>query len=114
MAGKPRNTHPAVTAQKIAELSALARAIDRDEAQEIKAAGRAILLRHQTVRKLITSLKEARMARHLTLTETGEQSGIGKANLSRLENDPTPNPTLDTLLRYAEAVGIQLHIHLGA
>ena len=114
MAAKPRSVHPALSARRIAELSALARVIDRDESEEIKSAGRAILLRHRTVRKLIASLKEIRLEKHLSLADVGEQSGIGKANLSRLENDPTPNPTLDTLLRYAEAVGVELRIRLSA
>ena len=107
-----RRTHPALTPQRIAELSGLARKIDREEAEQIKAEGRAILLRHETVRKLIRTVKEARLAKGLSLGQIGEESGIGKANLCRLENDLDPNPTLDTLLRYAEAVGVALHVNV--
>ena len=40
----------------------------------------------------------------------GQRRCIDKANLCRLETDLDPNPTLDTLLRYAEAVGVEMHI----
>jgi DNA-binding phage protein len=113
MATITRKSHPALTPKRLAALNALAGKIDREEAPELKAAGRSILLRHGTVRQLIASLKEARLAKDLSLGEVGERSGIGKANLSRLENDPTPNPTLDTLLRYAEAVGVKMRVSLG-
>lgn len=113
MPDRARRTHPALTARRIAELSALARKIDREESEEIKWQGRAILLRHQTVKKLIQAVKAARLAKEISLAEVGEQSGIGKANLCRLENDLDPNPTLDTLLRYAEAVGVELHVSVG-
>jgi len=113
MANNTRRTHPALTPRRITELSELARKIDREEAEEIKAEGRAILLRHETVRKLIRAVKQARLAKGLSLGEVGERSSIGKANLCRLENDLDPNPTLDTLLRYAEAVGVELRISVG-
>lgn len=105
-----RRTHPALTPKRVAELSELARKIDREEAEEIKAEGRAILLRHETIKKLISAVKEARLAKGLSLGEVGERSSIGKANLCRLENDLAPNPTLDTLLRYAEAVGVEIRV----
>ncbi len=30
-------------------------------------------------------------------------------SISRLENDPTPNPTMLTFARYAAALGLELH-----
>jgi DNA-binding phage protein len=113
MATNTRRTHPALTPQRIAELSELARKIDREEAEQIKAEGQAILLRHETVKKLIRAVKDARLAKGLSLAEVGERSSIGKANLCRLETDLDPNPTLDTLLRYAGAVGVELHVSVG-
>ncbi len=109
-----RKTHPALTAQRVSELNEIGRQVDSEEAAELEATGRAILLRHETIRKLIVALKQARLAKNLSLGEVGEQSGIGKANLSRLENDPVPNPTLDTLVRYAEAVGVKMQVSIGA
>jgi hypothetical protein len=113
MADSNRRTHPALTTRRIAELRVLARKIDREEAEQIKSEGRAILLRHETVKKLIRAVKEARLAKGLSLGEVGERSSIGKANLCRLETDLDPNPTLDTLLRYAGAVGVEIRISVG-
>jgi predicted Zn-dependent protease len=113
MATGNRRTHPALTPQRIAELRNLAKKIDREEAQQIKAEGQAILLRHETVKNLIRAVKEARLAKGLSLGEVGERSSIGKANLCRLETDLDPNPTLDTLLRYAAAVGVEIRVNVG-
>jgi len=83
----------------------LARQIDRDEAAEIKTTGRRMLARHRRLREAVAMLKQERERLNLSLDEVGRRSGIGKVNLSRLENSPTANPTLDTLARYAEAIG---------
>ncbi len=40
------------------------------------------------------------------------RTGIEKDNLSRLENASNPNPTIDTLTRYAGAVGKEVVITL--
>jgi transcriptional regulator with XRE-family HTH domain len=44
----------------------------------------------------------------LTLARLSARCGIDQPALSRLENGHTPNPTLDTLLRYAAALGKRL------
>jgi transcriptional regulator with XRE-family HTH domain len=44
----------------------------------------------------------------LTLADVSARCGIDQPALSRLENGHTPNPTLDTLWRYAAAVGKRL------
>jgi DNA-binding XRE family transcriptional regulator len=107
-----RKTHPKMTPQRIAELAELAKKIDREEDESIKAKGRAIFRRHEMMQKVIAGLKAARQAQGLSLAEVGEKSGIGKANLSRLENDASPNPTWDTIARYAESVGRKLEVTL--
>jgi DNA-binding phage protein len=113
MAKQERKTHPSLTPARIAELSKLARQIDQEEAQDIKAKARAIFLRHETVRALIAAIKDARIAKGLSLGEVGDRSSIGKANVCRLETELDPNPTLDTLLRYADAVGVQIRVSVG-
>jgi transcriptional regulator with XRE-family HTH domain len=45
---------------------------------------------------------------HATLTDLSACCGIDQPALSRLENGHTQNPTLDTLWRYAAAVGKRL------
>jgi DNA-binding XRE family transcriptional regulator len=69
------------------------------------------------VRVLIHDLKEARNAAGLTLAEVSKRTGMDQATLSRLENGRQPNPTIDTLWRYARAVGRRLvltHVDPGA
>jgi DNA-binding XRE family transcriptional regulator len=60
------------------------------------------------VRVLIHELKKTRQMAGLTLAVVSKRSGIDQATLSRLENGRQPNPTVDTLWRYARAVGRRL------
>ncbi len=108
--GTTRKTHSKMTPERIAELAKLADKIDREESASIKAKARSAFARHEMMQKVISSLKAARQAQGLSLAEVGERSGIGKANLSRLENDASPNPTWDTIARYAESVGRKLEV----
>ena len=61
-----------------------------------------------SVKVLIHELKQAREAARLTLAAVSKRTGMDQATLSRLENGRQPNPTVDTLWRYARAVGRQL------
>jgi hypothetical protein len=66
------------------------------------------------VRVVVHDLKKAREAAGLTLASVSKRTGMDQASLSRLENGRQPNPTVDTLWRYARAVGRQLvltHAH---
>ena len=56
----------------------------------------------------IRALKNERELRGLSLTTIAERSGIDKAVLSHLENGLQTNPTVDTLYRYASAIGVEL------
>lgn len=56
------------------------------------------------LRPFLAELKELREEAGLSLTEVARRCGIDKAALSRLENGQNPNPTLDTLWRYAAAL----------
>jgi DNA-binding XRE family transcriptional regulator len=60
------------------------------------------------VRVLIHELRKMRQAAGLTLATMSKRTGMNQASLSRLENGRQPNPTVDTLWRYASAVGRQL------
>ena len=53
-------------------------------------------------------LKAERQAQGLSLADVETRTGIGRAALSRLENDAEANPTVVTLLRYSEALGKKL------
>jgi DNA-binding Xre family transcriptional regulator len=57
-------------------------------------------------------LRKAREDAGLSLTDVEKRTGIDKATLSRLETGKQSNPTVDTLVRYAAAVGKQLVLTL--
>ena len=63
---------------------------------------------HFPAQELIRQLKASREAAALTLAEVSARCGIDQPALSRLENGHSQNPTLDTLWRYAAAVGKRL------
>ena len=56
----------------------------------------------------MSKLKQERVRAGLSLADVSKLSGIDSAALSRLENGQQPNPTLDTLYRYAAAVGKEI------
>lgn len=60
------------------------------------------------LRLALAELKRIREAAGLSLADVAERSGIDKAALSRLENGVHDNPTVETLMRYAAAVGKKL------
>jgi DNA-binding XRE family transcriptional regulator len=62
------------------------------------------------VRALCARLRKLRENAGLSLTEFSEQSGLTRAMISRLENGWNLNPTLETLFRYAEALGVGLKL----
>jgi len=53
-------------------------------------------------------VKERAKATGLPLADVSARCGIDPPALSRLENGHPPNPTLDTLRRYAVALGKRL------
>lgn len=57
-------------------------------------------------------LKAAREAKGLSLADIYEQTDIDRSAISKLENVTNENPTIDTLLRYAEVVGKRLRIQV--
>jgi transcriptional regulator with XRE-family HTH domain len=88
------------------------RAQIEQEKPELIAHGRLVKQRHARLREAIGALKASREALGLSLTDMKARTGIEKGNLSRLENAPNPNPTIDTLTRYANAVGKEVVITL--
>src|SRR6476620_5484310 len=65
------------------------------------------------LRPFLVELKQAREQAGLSLADVSRRCGIDKAALSRLENGQNANPTLDTLWRYAAAVGKRLLLGAG-
>lgn len=65
------------------------------------------------VRELFWQLKAAREAKGLSLSDLTELTGMDRSALSKLEAGQRPNPTIETLVRYAEAVGKRLEVSLA-
>jgi DNA-binding XRE family transcriptional regulator len=63
---------------------------------------------YRELRPFVEEIKLARETAGLTLAEVSRRCGIDQPALSRLENGHNQNPTLDTLWRYAAAVGRRL------
>ena len=61
---------------------------------------------------LLKQLKAAREAKGLSLADLTELTGMDRSALSKLETGQRANPTVETLVRYAEAVGKRLVVSL--
>ena len=66
----------------------------------------------ESLLETLGALEKARHSLGLSLTEIARRSGIDLASLSRLEAGKNPNPTFETLSRYAAALGLRLKISL--
>lgn len=63
--------------------------------------------------QLIQALRAKREESGLSLNDLRETSGISRARLSRIENQLDTNPTVGTLDRIAEALGLRLLLTLA-
>ena len=62
--------------------------------------------------ELLSQLKAAREAKGLSLADITDLTGMDRSALSKLETGSRPNPTVETLVRYADAVGKRLVVSL--
>jgi DNA-binding XRE family transcriptional regulator len=62
--------------------------------------------------ELVAQLKAARREQGLSLADVRKRTGMDRSAVSKLENGLRENPTLDTVVRYASAVGKRLVISL--
>ena len=62
---------------------------------------------------LLKQLKAAREELGLSLSDLTEMTGMDRSALSKLETGQRPNPTIETLARYAQAVGKHLVVALA-
>ena len=81
----------------------------RQKAREYKTA---YLAGRATLQDALKLLKDERERLGLSLADVSERMGVERPNLSRLENEPDANPTVATLMRYADALGKRLTIAL--
>lgn len=98
-----------------AEEAAKYRAVREQVAEELP---ELIARHHQRVaaldkiEELLKQLRAAREERGLSLGDVSERSGMDRSALSKLESGDRPNPTVETLVRYADAVGLRLEVSL--
>jgi len=64
------------------------------------------------LRVMLAALKKHRERQGLSLADVAGRSGMDRAAISRLENGVYLNPTVDTLYRYAEAIGAEIGFSL--
>jgi predicted transcriptional regulator len=81
--------------------------IDRGELDELVSQSQFI-----EVRALGKRLRGLRERAGLSLTDFSERSGLTRAQISRFENGFNLNPTVETLFRYTEALGVSLKLVL--
>jgi DNA-binding Xre family transcriptional regulator len=79
-----------------------------------KALGRELLRERRELSATVSELKAIREQLGISLTELAERTGMTVGNLSRLENMDDPNPTIETLRRYARAIGHRIEIAVVA
>lgn len=63
---------------------------------------------HLDFAAFMTSAREAREARGLSVSEVAGRMGVDHAAVSRLESGKQANPTVNTVMRYAEAIGLRV------
>jgi DNA-binding XRE family transcriptional regulator len=80
----------------------------------------ALLARHherlvalEQVKGLVQELKAAREEKGLSLSDLTRLTGMDRSALSKLETGQRLNPTIETLVRYADAVGKRLVVTLA-
>jgi DNA-binding XRE family transcriptional regulator len=74
-----------------------------------------LIVRHHErdrLHELLAQLKAARESKGLSLADMTELTGMDRSAISKLETGQRPNPTLETLMRYAEAVGKRVSVSL--
>jgi DNA-binding XRE family transcriptional regulator len=63
--------------------------------------------------ELVQQLKAAREEKGLSLADLTRLTGMDRSALSKLETGRRLNPTIETLVRYADAVGKRLVVSLA-
>jgi ribosome-binding protein aMBF1 (putative translation factor) len=112
---KPHRIFRESTPAEKTRLAELRKQLDQEK-PELIAAGRAKLDARQRsmarLSQIFIALKTEREKRGWSLADMTERTGMAREVIHRLENLTTPNPTLNTVQRYAEALGFEVAIEL--
>jgi ribosome-binding protein aMBF1 (putative translation factor) len=103
--GRPTPEEAAHYRQALKEVEA-----DKDS---IIARGKALLqkLKSAELTNVVQALRDARLKKGLAASEVAERLEMDAGNYSRLESGQT-NPTLQTLSRMAEAIGVKVTVNV--
>lgn len=93
-----------LTAAEVAKYATIRKEIDQ-ELPELRAQFRERLAPLEELPQLLLQLKAAREAKGLSLQDVTDLTGMDPSALSKLESGQRSNPTVETLVRYAQAVG---------
>lgn len=101
-----------LTAEEGAKYRAIREGIAAEKV-EINAAIR----RHRTavrqLEEIFTELRRERESQGLSLSDMQDRTGIDRSTISKLETGQRANYTLETILRYADALGKQVLVSLA-
>jgi len=68
--------------------------------------------RRAKLAEIFIELKSERLKRGLSLADLAQRTGMAREVIYRLENQVTPNPTIGTVQRYAEALDLEVRLEL--
>ncbi len=97
------------TTEERERIADLQNALDR-ELPEIKLQARQVKMAHIAAKEAIERLRTEHERQGLSLADVSRLSGIGREALCKIENNEEANPTVRTLVRYADAVGLGIVI----
>jgi ribosome-binding protein aMBF1 (putative translation factor) len=100
-----------LTPEEAAKYNTIREQIDQ-ELPDLTARHHARLATLDQLDTVLEQLKAAREAKGLSLADLTELTGMDPSALSKLETGQRANPTVDTLVRYAQAVGKHLVVSL--
>ncbi len=111
-----RTGHRIVRQQTDEERKRYRAALDEEDSgiDANKVLGRELLAERREIGAIVSELKTIREQLNVSLTELANRTGMTVGNLSRLENMAGPNPTIETLRRYAHAIGHRIEIAVVA
>ena len=101
-----------LTPEEVAKYKTIREQVEQ-ELPELIARHHARLGLQDQLQELLKELRTVREAKGLSLADLTELTGMDRSALSKLETGQRPNPTLETLERYAEAVGKRLVVTLA-
>ncbi len=84
-----------------------------DELPELVARHHERMATREQLDQVFAQLRCARQDKGLSLADLTRLSGMDRSAICKLETGQRPNPTVETLMRYAEAVGKRLVLTLA-